>query len=80
MNIKKTSQAKFISVCVSFGFTVGILVYILGFIIGGWLDRHYGTGSWFMLGGVLLAIFCSFFELIQALKVLEKAEKQTNKE
>ncbi len=80
MNSKKMVQTKFLSVCVSFGLTIGILIYFLGVVLGGWLDLHFGTDSWFTIGGVLLAIFCSFFELIQALKALDKAEKKADEE
>lgn len=80
MNNNKISQTKFISIGVSFGLTIGILIYVLGFILGGWLDHHFGTDYWFTISGVLVAIFASFFELMQALKALDKAEKKADRE
>ena len=63
----------------SFGLTVGISVYILGFLLGSWLDDKFATGQLFTIIGVLLAIFSSFARLIHDFMVLDKQSKQ-NKE
>ena len=64
---------------ISFGLTVGISVYILGFLLGAWLDEKFATGQVFTIIGVLLAIFSSFARLIHDFILLDKQSKQ-NKE
>jgi len=51
---------KYLQVAVAFGITTALRIYILGVLVGGWLDRKFAAGPWFTLSGVLIAVFLSF--------------------
>jgi len=62
-------------ICLSFGLTIGISVYILGFLLGAWLDDKLATSPLFTIIGSLLAIVSSFYRLIHDFMALDKWEK-----
>ena len=61
-------------ICLSFGLTIGISVYILGFLLGAWLDDKLGTGPLFTIIGALIAIASSFYRLIHDFMILDRWE------
>ncbi len=63
-------------ICLSFGLTVGIAVYLLGFLFGAWLDDTWGTKPLFTIIGALIAIASSFYRLIHDFMVLDKWQKE----
>ncbi len=62
-------------ICLSFGLTIDISVYILGFLLGAWLDDKLATSPLFTIIGSLLAIVSSFYRLIHDFMALDKWEK-----
>ncbi len=58
----------------TFGMGMAVRIYLLGVLLGGWLDRRWGTGPWLMVTGVLLAVFMGFWRLIVDLQQWERAE------
>ena len=65
MKKKETGQTKFIGIALYFGLSLGIRIYVLGPLLGGYLDTRYGTAPWFLLGGVLVAVISSLYSLYQ---------------
>lgn len=70
--LKKNSVTRYIQVASTFGISTALRIYVLGIWGGGWLDRKFGTVPWFMLAGILLAIFLSFKFLLDQLSRAEK--------
>lgn len=72
---------KYVQVTTAFGITTAFRIYILGVLIGGWLDEKLVTAPWFMLVGVLLAIFLSFKYLLEQLSKVQDhtPDKNLNK-
>ena len=65
MKKKETGQNGFISIALSFALGLGIRIYLLGPLLGGYLDKRFHTEPWCFMGGVLLAIVLSFLLLYQ---------------
>ena len=61
-------------ICLSFGLTIGISVYILGFLLGAWLDDKLGTGPLFTIIGALIAKMCIRDRVIGAFIGLARGE------
>lgn len=59
-----------------FGVSTGLRIYILGPFLGSWLDDRLATGSVFLLIGVLVAIVISFWRLLEALKKVDRYQKE----
>lgn len=66
----KAAQA--IGVGLSFGVGLVAQIYLLGILLGGWLDEKWGSAPWCMLGGTVLAIFVAFRQLMRGLDVWAK--------
>jgi len=63
--------------CGAFGLTLGLQIYIIGVLAGGWLDKKLGTEPAFLLAGILIAVFISFYRLISDFKkALEQEERR----
>lgn len=77
---KDTCDKKNWQVCVSFGLTLGISIYILGFLIGTYFDEKFNSKPVFLIIGTLLAIFSSFYRLIRDLNACYKREDNKKKE
>jgi F0F1-type ATP synthase assembly protein I len=75
----KGSLFKYIQVATTFGITTALRIYILGVLLGGWLDKKLVTSPWFMLLGVLLAIFLSFRFLLEQLNRVQDHMKKNTK-
>lgn len=54
-------------ICLGFGATLFVEAYVLGVLLGGWLDQQFATKPLFTLLGVLLALFGSFYQLYRML-------------
>jgi len=67
----KGNLLKYVQVTMTFGITTAIRIYVLGILAGGWLDKKLVTSPWFMLLGVLLAIFLSFRYLLEQLSKVQ---------
>ncbi|MCL2677631.1 MAG: AtpZ/AtpI family protein [Clostridiales bacterium] len=59
------TRNKLLKTCLSFGLQLGLSIYLVGVLLGGWLDRKFSTAPWLMLAGILLAIFSSFYQLFK---------------
>ncbi len=59
-------------------FGAAIALPLVAFGIGGrWLDRHFGTSPWFLLGGLLFSVGTSITILVLRLgKIIEKITKK----
>ncbi len=68
----KGNLVKYFQVTATFGITTAIRIYLLGVLGGGWADKKLGTSPWFMISGVLVAIFLSFNYLFKAISRIEK--------
>jgi len=62
-------------ICVSFGLTIGISIYILGFLIGAHIDEKTGMTPLFTMIGTLLAIGASFARLIKGFHDIGKKKQ-----
>ena len=60
------SAVDFIGKGVAFAGSLGLSIYLIGVLGGGWLDRCLGTEPVFMFVGILIAIFTSFYYLFRA--------------
>lgn len=69
---------RYVQVTTTFGVTTALRIYILGVLVGGWIDKKLDTSPWFMLLGLLLAIFLSFKFLLDQLSKVQ--EDNLNKE
>lgn len=58
-----------------FGLTLFAEIYVLGILLGGWLDQRLGSKPLFTLAGVLLALFGSFYQLYRMLNAAEAAQR-----
>jgi len=75
----KGSLLRYVQVATTFGITTALRIYILGVLLGGWLDKKFVTSPWFMLLGVLLAIFLSFRFLLEQLNRVQDHTKKNTK-
>ncbi|MCR6545431.1 AtpZ/AtpI family protein [Dehalobacterium formicoaceticum] len=76
-NNNKGNIFRYMQVAVTFGITTALRIYLLGVLIGGWLDKKFDSSPWFMLLGVLLAIFLSFKFLLDQTAGMEKNKSNT---
>ncbi len=60
------------------GLFFGVAV-ILGFAVGSWLDRRFGTGSWLTMAGVLFGVASGFNELIRLARRYQREISQNRK-
>ena len=74
----KGNFLRYVQLTTTFGITTALRIYILGILAGGWLDIKFGTSPWFMLVGVLLAIFLSFKFLLEQLSRVNKDTRNKN--
>ena len=51
--------------CMSFGIMLGLRIFAVGVLLGGWLDRLLHSAPWCLLAGILSSIIFSFYELIR---------------
>lgn len=80
--IKKLSDAalQLIRVASTFGLTLGINIYLLAVLLGGWLDRQFNTAPLCRLLLLLVALASSFLFLYRQLVAMEQMEKQREDE
>ena len=62
-------------ICVGFGVSLLLEAYVLGVLLGGWLDARFDAKPWFTLLGVMLALFGSFYQLYRLLTGRRPAPK-----
>lgn len=63
---------RYAQVTATFGVTMALRIYILGILVGGFVDKKLDKSPWFMLLGILIAIFLSFKFLLDQLSKVEK--------
>ncbi len=66
-------------ICATFGLSIGITIYILGVLIGGWLDQKFDSAPLCTIIGVLLAIFSCFARLIYSLSTIDRRSSAVHK-
>lgn len=66
------AAAKVVGVGLSFGLGLAVQIYVLGIVVGGWLDEKLGSAPWCVLGCSLLAIFVAFRQLLAGLNLWAK--------
>ncbi len=76
---RSVTEKKLWQICLSFGLSLGVSIYLLGPLLGGFLDQKLGSSSVFTIIGVLLAIACCFYRLFRELRLLEQQEKDKEK-
>jgi F0F1-type ATP synthase assembly protein I len=74
-----TFTKKYWQIGITFGLTIGLSIYILGVLFGGFLDEKFSTQPLFTIIGTLLAIAASFYRLIRDFSAIERSKKK-NKE
>jgi F0F1-type ATP synthase assembly protein I len=62
-------------VCMSFGLTLLIEIYVIGVLLGGWLDARFHAAPLFTIGGVLAALIGSFYQLYRMLTTGDRRHK-----
>lgn len=61
----------------SFGISLAIRIYLIGVLLGGWLDKHFGSSKGYItVAMVLVAIFFSIYMLYRDLLRLEKLKTE----
>ena len=60
------STVVFIGKGTIFAVSLGLNIYLIGILGGGWLDRRLGTEPIFFFVGILIAFFTSFYYLFKA--------------
>lgn len=68
--------AKVVGVGFSFGLCLAVQIYLLGVVLGGWLDQKLGSEPWCLVGGVLLAIVFAFRQLFLGLAVWQRRSER----
>lgn len=70
-HLKPDELSVSISVAIQFGMALGIALFILVHL-GIWIDSHLNTGFFFMIVGVLLAVFSALYIMIRRILNMEK--------
>lgn len=70
---------KYWQIGITFGLSIGLTIYILGILLGGYLDDRFASEPLYMIIGTVVAILASFYRLIHDLSKLDR-RKQTNEE
>lgn len=75
---KKVPQAvySYIRIASSFGLTMGMNIYLLSVLLGGWLDDKVGTEPLFRLILLFVAIAMGFLYLFRQIQVAAEIEKE----
>lgn len=63
---------KAVSLCFGFGVSLAAEIYVVGILVGGWLDKKLNSAPWCMLAGTLLAIAAAFWQLLRGLDLWNK--------
>ena len=72
---QKNNSAKYWQIAATFGITTALRIYLLGVLLGGWLDGRLHTSPWLKLLGVVVAIIFSFKFLLDQFSALEEDKK-----
>ena len=67
--LKKSLRA--VSLIGSFGFMMGASIFV-GYYLGSYIDKKFGTSPWFMLLFLILFMIGAFIKFIQSIKEIEK--------
>lgn len=70
----------FLRIASTFGITLAMNIYILSFLLGGWLDERYGTSILFRLILLFVAIISAFMYLWKRVVISGKIEKDIREE
>ena len=70
---------KYWQIGITFGLSIGLSIYILGVLLGGYLDERFALEPLFTIIGTVIAILACFYRLIVDFIRLDK-NKQANKE
>lgn len=78
---KKFPQSlySYIRIFSSFGLTLGINIYLLSVLLGGWLDEKFHTQPLLRLVLLFLAIAMSFLYLFKQIQIVGDMEKENRK-
>ena len=76
----KNLRLSLVAVCASFGISLGLEIYVIGVLLGGWVDRRFGCGPSGMITGVCLALIIAFNHLFRSLRHLQRAEDRARDE
>jgi len=60
-----------VSIIGSFGFVMGACIFV-GYYLGSYVDKKFGTAPWFMLLFLILFMVGAFIKFIQSIKEAEK--------
>ncbi len=63
---------QYAGLALSFGLTLGVQIFALGYLLGGYLDNKLASAPWFLLLGTLIAIGLSFRQLFLGLNLWQK--------
>lgn len=69
----KGSFFRYVQITTTFGITMALRIYILGALVGGFVDKKLDKSPWFMLLGILIAIFLSFKFLLEQLSKVQES-------
>lgn len=65
---KQRDENRVLKACLTFGLSLGLQIYLLGVLLGGYLDERFAAAPYFTIGGVLLAIAVAFYQLWRQLQ------------
>lgn len=75
---RPVQTAKAVGLGFSFGLSLAAEIYVIGIVVGGWLDSKLNSAPWCTIGGTLLAIAAAFWLLLRGLDFWrEREDKRT---
>ncbi len=69
----------YIRIASSFGLTLGMNIYILSVLLGGWLDNKFSTEPLFRLILLFVSLAMSFLYLFKQIQLAADVEKENSK-
>ncbi|MDO4541666.1 MAG: AtpZ/AtpI family protein [Bacillota bacterium] len=69
----------YIRIASTFGLTMGMNIYLLSVLAGGWLDEKFGTEPLIRLLLLFVAIGMSFLYLFKQIEIAGEVEKEGSK-
>ncbi|MEE0775722.1 MAG: AtpZ/AtpI family protein [Bacillota bacterium] len=73
------SMYTFIRIGSTFGLSLGINIYLLSVLLGGWLDEKLGCAPVFRIILLFVALTMSFAYLIKQVSVAKEVEEENRK-
>ncbi len=69
----------YIRIASTFGLTMGMNIYLLSVLLGGWLDEKFGTEPLLRLILLFVALAMGFLYLFKQIQIAGEIEKENSK-